>query len=392
MVRYLFLWFILPIFACVATIKSNSPLRTGATFAKYHYLTSIKDTIFLYPNIQYGPQTALNYRLEGNKGGSVEDNGQFFIFFAFDTGNYKLILESRSSGSLQKETLTVAVSNNPPTIEKSNVEIGQLITTINTPFATNRKITDDGTHLKIDVDWFADGTIDSSFMLKGSELILQYSRPTADGVIEEYIDCIVTVTDNDKNSVKDTFSVLLYYYPPFAKLQDNTIECALTPVPISAVKSHDVNAGGRIVSYEWDIGNNGVIDTISTKPVLEWLFNSSGDYEIGLRVVDNDGNRSKKTSTFISVIRDKPEITVKGNHEAIVGRPFLLMGAAKSGCAPIDIYLWDMDGDGKYDYRSSTVSRITYTYTKQGYCMAKFTVVDLKGDSSSVLWPVTVRK
>jgi len=77
-------------------------------------------------------------------------------------------------------------------------------------------------------------------------------------------------------------------------------------VVLDASGSTDVE--GKIVSYGWDLDNDGTMDEITTKPTLTASFPNPGEYTIGLSVTDEYGNVSTTTLTLeivssLSVVR-----------------------------------------------------------------------------------------
>ena len=46
---------------------------------------------------------------------------------------------------------------------------------------------------------------------------------------------------------------------------------------------------GRIMSYEWDFEGDGIYDLASDSPTVEWLYDEAGDYQVSLRITDDDG-------------------------------------------------------------------------------------------------------
>ena len=66
-------------------------------------------------------------------------------------------------------------------------------------------------------------------------------------------------------------------------------------VRFSAEGAKDLDSGDRIVSYAWDWSNNGIIDWITTDPVVRFVFESAGEHEVRLVVTDTQGLTGEKT-------------------------------------------------------------------------------------------------
>ncbi|HEU68609.1 MAG TPA: PKD domain-containing protein [Candidatus Acetothermia bacterium] len=82
--------------------------------------------------------------------------------------------------------------------------------------------------------------------------------------------------------------------PPVAKL-------VLTPaaprarqqVAFDASGSYDPD--GEIVEYRWDFNGDGVVDLVSTEPVVRYAYLSGGSYTVRLTLVDNTGMETSYT-------------------------------------------------------------------------------------------------
>ncbi|MBL8025900.1 MAG: PKD domain-containing protein [Fibrobacteres bacterium] len=351
---------------------------------------SINDTIILNPSLlATGPVADVNTSVEGSGKSRLLNRDDIYLFTASDSGLYSAIFESRSSGTAIRETLFINVTNSSPTINWVDRTVNAAVCR---PFPLGCKITDDGRITKIAVDWNSDGQYDTTFTPEGSEPELSYSTPTQKGEREKTVRPVFTVTDEDGNTSTDSSEILLLYNPPSAKIGKNSIACATVYVPVSGASSSDFNPSGRIVAYLWDFDGNGTIDTVSAKPDVEWVFFEAGDFPVVLKVKDNDGNISRPDTSYMTIIKDKPVLSITGSHEAKTGQPFVFIGTARSGCVPIDQYMWDFNGDGKWDYLSSSGGRVTHTYQKAFSCKVRFGAVDQKGDSSSIIWPVNIRQ
>jgi hypothetical protein len=350
---------------------------------------SINDTIILNPSFfSSGPVADVKTTIVGYGKAFLREREELYEFFSADTGSFLTIFESRSGGTMQRETLFVNVSNKVPTIEWSE---RLTLAALKRPFLLNCKISDDGTLLKMAIDWNSTGKIDTVITLsKSKEPELAFSKPTLSGEKEKLLQCRFSITDEDRNVVWDTTEILLQYNPPTAIIGKNSIACAAVYVPISGATSNDA-AGGRIEKYLWDFNGDGIIDTTLKHAQVEWVFFDAGDFPTILTVIDNDGNMSKPDTSFMTIIRDKPILSIAGTHTATAGQTVVFIGSAKSGCVPIEQFMWDFDGDGKWDYRSSTGGRASFIYKSLGGFNLRFSAIDQKGDSSCLIWPMNVR-
>jgi len=73
-----------------------------------------------------------------------------------------------------------------------------------------------------------------------------------------------------------------------------------------------------------------------------------------------------------------------------VGESVQFHGRASSNCSEIERYQWDFDNNGSWDYSSRVHGRAAHTYTAAGMYLARFRVVDSKGDSAAQVRKVMV--
>ncbi|MEC9138371.1 MAG: CARDB domain-containing protein, partial [Candidatus Thermoplasmatota archaeon] len=101
-----------------------------------------------------------------------------------------------------------------------------------------------------------------------------------------------------------------------------TIEVGDT-VSFSATNSYD--ADGNIVSYKWTI-NGGLNSEEYNQENLDYLFENEGNYEVTLRVTDNDGETTLSGTQFIFV---NAKANTGGNEDN--GNSTLLIGGSLAG-------------------------------------------------------------
>lgn len=110
----------------------------------------------------------------------------------------------------------------------------------------------------------------------------------------------LTVEDNDNNVATDTLIVHVMDKPPEAKLScDKTTEDAENTVEFDASGSTCVDVD-TIDSYEWDWNYDGVDFDPSgdTGAEQSHKWSSKGDYEVAVRVTDDDGSTDIATYTI----------------------------------------------------------------------------------------------
>jgi hypothetical protein len=110
------------------------------------------------------------------------------------------------------------------------------------------------------------------------------------------------------------------------------------PVTLNGSGSYDPDAGDSIVSYEWDLDNDGQYDD-ATGVYTTPTWNSVGTYTIGLRVTDGFGETDTDSSTV--TISEEPD-------EKGVLDGYKRDADTQQGLAGWRIYI-DMNGNGQWD-------------------------------------------
>ncbi|HEY7090750.1 MAG TPA: PKD domain-containing protein [Tepidisphaeraceae bacterium] len=106
------------------------------------------------------------------------------------------------------------------------------------------------------------------------------------------------VTDSSTSlTATDTVNITFVDLHPTANAGANQTAVRQTTVNFSG--SATAVAGDAIVTYEWDLDNNGTYETVGQN--ASTVFTSNGTYTVKLRVTDNDGDQAVST-TQVSVV------------------------------------------------------------------------------------------
>ncbi len=140
--------------------------------------------------------------------------------------------------------------------------------------------------------------------------------------------------------------------------------------------SHSTSKRG-IISFEWDLNGDGIVDEMTSDPILSTVFPNDGSYSITLTVVDNGGY----TSSYIEIVNveNTPpyDVTLEAVTEATAGDIVTFKGSASDkGDDPLT-YIWDF-GEGTI----LEGDEVTYIYTSSGQHIIKLTVSDDEGASA----------
>jgi PKD repeat protein len=119
----------------------------------------------------------------------------------------------------------------------------------------------------------------------------------------------LTVTDNSAACHTTTAEVRIINLPPIAELtSDEPTRPTGEPFRFDASASSDPSPHGTISQYEWDLDGDGTFDETTTSPTLSHAFDDDGEYEILVRVTDDDGAVALSESLTVDVTNRPPRI------------------------------------------------------------------------------------
>lgn len=189
----------------------------------------------------------------------------------------------------------------------------------------------------------------------------------------------VSASDEDANvdNVRVTGIVAGSNTPPVADAGSGYAMNEGDSIPISGAASSDPD--GSIVSYAWDLDNDGQYDD-ATGASVNFSTTVSGLQTVGLLVTDNRG-ASAVASTSIRVNNVAPTANAGGHLSGYVDTPVGL-SAAGSIDPGIDIvsYAWDLDDDGFYD--DALGMNASFSAAAEGTYVVHVLVTDADGATS----------
>lgn len=148
------------------------------------------------------------------------------------------------------------------------------------------------------------------------------------------------------NEVIVTITVTEVNDPPIADAGGPYTGDEGSNITLSASGSSD--PGGTIVSYDWDLDNDGQFDD-AMGLTATFISTADGAFTVGLRVTDNLGATGTDTAT-VTVSNVAPTADAGGPYTGTEGS-LITLSAADSSDPGSDIasYAWDFDLDGQYD-------------------------------------------
>ncbi|MEZ5336769.1 MAG: PKD domain-containing protein [bacterium] len=142
-----------------------------------------------------------------------------------------------------------------------------------------------------------------------------------------------------------------------------------TPLPVSFDASASNDPDGSIVSFDWDFDNDGTYEiSEASDPGAQHTYTVPGDYEVVLRVRDDDGALAFSAVQHINVGGNFPPLPVLRVVPGAGPSPLLVELDATESTDPdgsIVLVEWDFSGDGEYD-QSGTQLTASNVYTGDG--------------------------
>ena len=144
---------------------------------------------------------------------------------------------------------------------------------------------------------------------------------------------------------------------------------------------------GTIVSYEWDLDNDGQYDD-ATGATPTYNAGSSGTFTIGLQVTDDRGGTDVDTA-LVTVANVGPTAEAGGPYSGDEGSNIQLTASGSTDPGnDIVAYDWDLDNDGSFDDASGVT--IVFNSTDDDVFAVGLRVTDDDGATSTDTSQVTV--
>ena len=154
------------------------------------------------------------------------------------------------------------------------------------------------------------------------------------------------------------------------------------PVPLTVTfVTNAIYTGGAITDYKWDFHGSGTWDNDNPGPQnYTYTYTTPGVYNAVLQVIN--GQAQTVSATVQITVTGAPPTVVAASvtpsdGAAPLAATFSATATASSG--KIAKFEWDFNGDGIYDFSSTTTANTTYTYTTQGTYTAALRVTDSQG-------------
>ncbi len=318
-------------------------------------------------------------------------NGQFtpsasgnLTYVYASAGTYNAVLRvSDNDGGVGYDNCTVTVL--PANIAPIANAGADFTVFVNTPAYFHGNGSDaDGSIALFEWDFNGDGIYDQSSTHTGEAVYTYTVAGTYNASLRVTDDLGKSATDKVMVTVRPPNS------PPSANAGANASVLVGTKVSFNGI-AYDID--GSIVMYEWDFDGDGTWDWSSTSSgVANHTYTTIGTYVAKLRVKDNDGATTiaSRTITVNPLPNVAPVVEIAYHGDAIVSKPLYLNGTATDEDGTIVKYEWDLNGDGSFEWSSTTSGVAIFTFDVPGTVVCTFRATDDDGASSTASTTVVI--
>lgn len=148
---------------------------------------------------------------------------------------------------------------------------------------------------------------------------------------------------------------------------------------------------GAIVSYDWDLDNDGFYDRPNAGPQVPFSRNVQGTYQVWVRITTATGLRDFDDAE-VTVTDPTPTCDAGGPYEVEQGAALTIDGSGTrpgSALEPILAYGWDF-GDNRFPQRGDGLTQPVHRYEQEGEYTITLTAQDIDSSCTDTA-EVTVR-
>ncbi|HKC69032.1 MAG TPA: PKD domain-containing protein, partial [Bacteroidia bacterium] len=193
---------------------------------------------------------------------------------------------------------------------------------------------------------------------------------------------IVNLTITDVNGCTNTFKDTLKTLGPLPYFYADTLTGCR---PFKVIFTDTTISDSALVNWTWNFGDGTPIVS-SLVSTVNHIFNTPGNYNITMTVIDKNGCKDSLTkSSYIQPTYPYPAFSV--NHFSCKGNLLTFNASATNAVGPT--YMWSFgDGSNTTTHNSST----THTYTYDSLYHISLTVRDTNGCDSTITDTVRILK
>lgn len=197
---------------------------------------------------------------------------------------------------------------------------------------------------------------------------------------------VVRVRDNAGNEGMATsqFTVSAFNSLPSASPTTGT-----APLTVNFTTKAEYTDGG-ILRYRWDFQGDGVYDTNDPGARnYTFTYTQKGTFKATLEVLNDKGQTV--TSAIAITVTGRPPVPSASVSPSNGAVPLAVsfFGTATDPDGTIARYQWDFEGDGIFDFTSTTTGNTTHTFASDGVFAAMFKVTDNEGLTATAVATAT---
>jgi len=331
--------------------------------------------------------TISDYAWNFGDGGSDSGVTVTHVFSSAGTRNVMLtVTDDKGATAQASKGILVKPTGSPTATAGADPTSGEAPLSVS---LTGSGVDPDGTIALYEWDFDGDGTYDWSSASTGDTTHTYVTKGRQEAVLRVTDDAALTDTDR----------ILIQVGSPPTALPMAVPTSGTAPLTV-IFRSNGTDSDGTIELFEWDFEGDGVYDTdlnIGQRPqnfVHTYLSNDA--YAARLRVTDNDGLTATGDITITVNAPDAPEAHARAVPNAgPAPLQVALMGYGTDIGGTLTLYEWDRDGDGTYEWSSTTAGETTYTYASallpgpEPY-WASFQVTDNDTNTATASVPIAV--
>ncbi len=133
---------------------------------------------------------------------------------------------------------------------------------------------------------------------------------------------------------------------------------------------------GTVKQYHFDFGD-GESSGWQEDSTTEHSYEDDGEYTVSLKVMDDKDAESGDPAEIVVTVDNRPPTAGAGSDRTATEREEVeFSGTGDDPDGTVDLYEWDFDGDGTYDWSSADNGDTTHTYNEEGEYTAMLRVTD----------------
>ena len=310
-----------------------------------------------------GAITTYEWDFDGD--GTTDATGEAVTHSYGESGDYTVeltVFDGDGASDTVTEIVTVATSEQAPTanlsVSSMSPTTGEAVT-----FDATESSDPDGSIVSYEWDFDGDGTVEET----GGTVTHTFEES---GTYQVRL----TVIDDDGLSAtaSERVSVEQDNAAPTARI-DYGPPNPVTGETVTFDASESSDPDGNIARYEWDFDGDGTTD--ATGETVTHVYEESGDYTVGLTVLDQGDERSVTTETVTVGENEAPNasFTISPDDPQTGETVTFEASGSTDSDGTISTYEWDLNGDGTIDATGETVE---YTYEQGGSYTVTLTVTD----------------